>query len=115
MPHRAVIPFAPLVLERDHFLVFTLLDHFGGNFRPANGQFAAIDVPDHFKSRGFAGFDIEQVDIDRIAFRDAILPTASFNNCVSHKIVAAAVPGGRILREKEPRKVSQNCPCDKQK
>ena len=114
MPNCAVITFAALVFERDHFLVFALLDHFGGNFRPTDGKFAAVDVRDRFKGGGFAGFDSKQIDINRVAFRDAILPTAGFNNCVSHKVVAAAVPGGRTLREKEPRNVSQNYASDKQ-
>ncbi len=33
MSNRPVITFAPFIFERDDFLVLTLLDDFGGDFR----------------------------------------------------------------------------------
>lgn len=34
---------------------------------------------------GLPRLNVEKIDIDCIAFRDTILPAASFDNCVSHK------------------------------
>jgi hypothetical protein len=34
---------------------------------------------------GLTLIDIQKIDIDRIAFRDAKLPAASLDNCVSHE------------------------------
>src|SRR6516164_8551729 len=82
----AVITFAALVFERDDLFVFALFDNFD------RGRFARLNV--------------QKIDVDCVAFRDAILPTASFDNCVGHKIF----PG-----EKKPRKISQNVPSDKRK
>ena len=31
------------------------------------------------------GFALEQIDIDHVTFRDAILSATCFDNCVSHK------------------------------
>ena len=36
--------------------------------------------------RGLPGLNVEEIDIDCIAFRYTILPAASFDNCVSHKV-----------------------------
>src|SRR6266508_2041872 len=37
------------------------------------------------EGRGLAGIDFQKIDIDRVSFRDAKLPAAGFNNCVSHE------------------------------
>jgi hypothetical protein len=90
MSNGPVIAFAPSVFERDDLLVLALLDHFRGhlcarNQRIAMGELVAIGVHQHFaKGRGLACFHVEKIDIDRVAFRNAILPAASFNNCVTH-------------------------------
>ena len=52
-----------------------------------------------------AGFLIEEIDIDDVAFRDAMLSAASFDNCVSH----TKKPG------EKPRKVPQVRRFDKRK
>src|SRR6266540_6294628 len=36
--------------------------------------------------RALPRLNVEKIDIDCIAFRDTILPAASFDNCVSHKV-----------------------------
>src|SRR5436305_1310530 len=53
-----------------------------------------------------AGFNIQKIDIYHVAFRDAILPSASLDDCVGHK---------RFSGEKKPRKVSQKPQLGKQK
>jgi len=86
MPDRAVITLAPLIFEGDDFFVFALLDHFGGDFTFAMGDVFAIDVHQHLERRRLPGCEIEKIDIYRVAFRDAILPSASLDNCVSHNV-----------------------------
>jgi len=66
---------------------------------PAVADLAAVDVHQYFERGRFAGFDVQKIDIDRVAFRDAILPSASLDDCVGHKVFSG---------EKKPRKVSQN-------
>jgi len=91
MANGAVITFAPSVFERDDLFVLPLLNNFGGYLRAGNQRIAVSDVlavgeHQHFaEGRGFAGIDFEKIDIDRIAFRDPILPSASLNDCVGHK------------------------------
>jgi hypothetical protein len=86
MPDGAVITFAPFVLERDDFLVFALLDYLGAHLCSTEGDFAVIDMHQRLKRRRLARLDIEKIDIDRVTLRDAVLPAASIDNCVSHKI-----------------------------
>jgi len=85
MADGAVITFATSVFERDDFFVFALLDHFARHFAAsAVRDLIAIDVHQNLERRCFARLDVEKIDIDRVAFRDAILATAGFDNCVSH-------------------------------
>src|SRR5260370_15231047 len=40
----------------------------------------------HFAERcGFPRIDIEKIDIDGLAFCDAVLPSASLDDCVGHR------------------------------
>ena len=93
MPDGAVITLATFKLERDNFLVFALLDNFrrhlcAGNKRIAMRQSVALGVHQNMAERcGLARFDLEKIDIDRFAFRDTILSSTGFDNCVSHKRV----------------------------
>jgi hypothetical protein len=102
MPDRAVVTFAPFEFERDYLFVFALLDDFGGDFRAGNQRIAvrdafAVSKHQHIsKRRSLPSLDIQKIDIDRVALRDAILPAASFDNCVSHNESAS--------EEKKPRK-----------
>jgi hypothetical protein len=48
------------------------------------------------ESRSLTRTDIEKIYINRVSFRDAKLPAASLDNCVSHK----PIPG-----EKKPPKI----------
>src|SRR2546423_13081722 len=90
MADRPVISFSAAILERDDFLVLALLDHFAGNGRAfdqraAVGKLVAVAVEkDVAENRFLAGIALEQIDIDDIALRDAMLSAACFNNCVSH-------------------------------
>jgi hypothetical protein len=92
----AVITFAASVFKRDDFFVFPLLNDFGRDLATI-ADLSAIDVHQHFKRGGFARLNIQKIDIDRVAFRDAILPSASLDDCVGHKLFSG---------EKKPRKVS---------
>src|ERR1022692_2717031 len=48
-------------------------------------ELVAVGVHQHVaKSRGLARFQVEKIDINRVAFCNAVLPSASFNNCVTH-------------------------------
>jgi hypothetical protein len=91
MPNRAVITFAPLIFERDHLLVLALLQNFSSDLRPGNergpvGHVFSVGKHQHLaESRGLARIDIQKIDIERIAFRDAKLPAACLDNCVSHE------------------------------
>jgi len=107
MTDRAVITFAASVFESDDLLVFSLLNHFGGDFSAAgNVDLAAIDVSNHFERSRLARLNVQKIDIDRLAFRDTILPSTSLDDCVGHKVFSW---------EKKPRNVSQNGSFGKQK
>ena len=111
MPNRPVIAFAPLVFERDDFLVLTLFQNFGSDLRAGDKRASVshvFSVSKHHhiaKRRGLTRLDIQKIDIDRIAFRDAELPATSLDNCVSHK----------MLEGKKPPNVPQMGPFDKGK
>lgn len=111
MPNRAVIALAPLILERDDFFVLTLLQDFRSDLRSGNKRVPLrhiLSIGKHqyiAEDRGLAGVDIQEIDIDRIAFRDAKLSATSLDNCVSHK-----VPKG-----KKPPKIPQTGRFDKWK
>ena len=91
MPNRPVIPLAPLVLERNDFLVLALFQNFSSDFRPRDERAPVCHVfsigkhQDLAEGRSLAGIDVQKIDIDRVAFRDAKLPATSFNYCVSHE------------------------------
>ena len=91
MPNRAVISFAPLILERDDLFVLALFQNFSSDLRPGNERVPlrhVLSVGKHqhlAEGRSLTRIDIQKIDIDRIAFRDAKLPAASLDNCVSHE------------------------------
>src|SRR5437588_6306849 len=92
-----VITFAPIVFERDDFFVFALFDNFGSDFATI-ANLAAVNVHQDLECGRFARFDIQKIDIHRVAFCDAILPSTSLDDCVGHN---------RFSGEKKPRKLSQ--------
>ena len=58
----------------------------------------AIGVEEHvIESQLLAGLAFEQIDVDRVAFRDSILPATCFDDCVRHSLGkrAAKVPRRR--------------------
>ena len=84
MSDGSVISFAATIFERDDLFVFALLDDFRRHFAFAVRDVFSIHVHQYFEGRGFTRRDIEKIDINRVAFRDAILPATAFDNCVSH-------------------------------
>src|SRR5947208_16559827 len=98
MPNRAVIPFAPLKLKRDDLLVLALFDNFSshlcsGDERVPMRHVFSVGKHQHVtERRGLARIDIEKIDIDRVAFRDAKLPATSFDDCVSHSFSGEKKP-----------------------
>ena len=86
-----VITFAPAIFEGDDFLVLALLDHFASDTgaRKSTGCRGLDSSPSACMSTSSkvifcARFTCEQIHIDRVAFCDAILSAACFDNCVSH-------------------------------
>src|ERR1051326_2204892 len=86
----AVITLPAAILEGDDFLVLALLDYFAGDGRAFDERRAVRDLvavtvkKDVGKDTFLPRFLIEEIDIDNVAFRDAMLSAASFDNCVSH-------------------------------
>ena len=82
MTDRAVIAFAPTILERDDLLVLFLLDDFtvnSGTFdqRRAMGKVLAVaDHEDIGEDALFADFRVEEINLHDVAFRDAVLSAA---------------------------------------
>src|SRR5437762_8750359 len=67
----------------------------------------AVGEHQHFaEGRGLARVDVQKIDIYRVAFRDAILPSASLNDCIGHNVFSG---------EKKPRKFTQKGGFDKRK
>ena len=91
MPNCSVITLTALIFKRDHLLVLALLEHFScylcsGDKRIAVCYIFTIGKHEYVsEGRGLARIDVDQVDIDRVAFRDAKLSAASLDNCVSHE------------------------------
>lgn len=98
MTDGAVITLAPLVFKGDDLLVLALFDNFSGHLCSRNERipmsyiFSVGKQKYVAKGGSLARFDIEQIDIDRVALCDAKLPATSSDDCVSHSF-----PG-----EKEP-------------
>ena len=92
MSDRAMITFTPFEFERDDFFVLPLLDHFGRDLRARDQRIAVRElVAIGIQSSTSPNVAVlpastsKKIDIDRVALRDAILSSAGFDNCVSHK------------------------------
>jgi hypothetical protein len=89
---RAMITFTPFKFERDHFFVLALFDDFSGDLGAGDDRVSVRKIfsvgihQDIAERRGLPRLNVEKIDIDCIAFRYTILPAASFDNCVSHKV-----------------------------
>ncbi len=87
-----VITFAPLVLERDDFLVLALFQNFSGHFCPGNQRIPmrhvfSVGKHQHLaEGGGLTRIDIQKIDIDRIAFRES--PSAT-RNCLPPVLIIA--------------------------
>ena len=90
MADGAVIAFPAAILERDDFLVLALLHDLACDGRPfdertAMREIVAVAMKKNIGENGLPpGFTLEQIDIDNVALRDAMLSAACFDNCVSH-------------------------------
>ena len=95
---RAVITLAPLVFESDDFFVLALFKNFSGHLCSRDewvtvSQIFSVGKQQYVTKRGsFARFDVEIIEIDGIAFRDAKLPATSFDDCVSHSFSGEKKP-----------------------
>src|SRR5438094_7908104 len=91
MPNCSVITLTALIFKRDHLLVLALLEHFScylcsGDKRIAVCYIFTIGKHEYVsEGRGLARIDVDQVDIDRVAFGVAKLSAASLGNCVSQE------------------------------
>jgi hypothetical protein len=91
MSNRPVIAFSPLKLERDNLFILPLLDDFSSYLcsRDKRGpvrHVLSICEQKHVAKRcGLAGLNVEEIDINRVAFCDAKLSATGPDNCVSHK------------------------------
>jgi hypothetical protein len=90
MPDRAVVALPAPVFKGNHLLVLPLLKHFasdGGTFneRCAVREILSVAMKQHVREDAFlADFGIQEIYIDDIAFGDAVLSTAGFDNCERH-------------------------------
>jgi hypothetical protein len=91
MPDGPVVTFTPFIFERDDFFVFPLLDNLGRDLGAGDQRISVHHVfpigkhQDLAERGGLSRIDIQKIDINCVAFRDAILPAAGVDNCVSHK------------------------------
>jgi len=87
----AVITFAAAIFESDDFLVLALFENFAFNGRALDQRRAVSDVvairmKEHIGENSvLARLGLEEIDIDDVTFRDAVLPATSFDNCERHK------------------------------
>jgi hypothetical protein len=111
MADRAVIPLAPLVLKSDDLLIFALFEDLCSDFCSSDNRTALSHVFSVGKQKyitecgSFARFNVEQIDIERVALRDAKLSATSSDDCVSHS----------LSEEKKPPKIPQVRRVGKQK
>ena len=107
-----VVTFTPFIFERDDFFVFPLLDNLGRDLGAGDQRISVHHVfpigkhQDLAERGGLSWIDIQKIDIYRVAFRDAILPSASLDDCVGHNVLSG---------EKRPRKFPQKDVFGKQK
>lgn len=80
-----------LVFKIDNFVRAVLEEHFGADagtldLRVADTQVAAVPVEEHIvEAHGGAFGDVEFFNVDFVAFGDAVLFPAGFDDCESHK------------------------------
>src|SRR4029077_12351759 len=100
----AVITLSASVFKGDYFFVLALLNNLSGDLRAGNqriamGEIFSVCVKQYFAERSrFTWIKVEKINVQRFAFRDAILSSACFDNCVGH----GCFPG-RKSREKSHR------------
>ena len=90
MADRTVITFPPFKFVSDDLFVFALLHYFRRHFCPidrrAVRQLVAVDMHQNLGNHNLlAWLGLEQIDVNRVAFRDAILPATGLYDCKCHK------------------------------
>ena len=92
MTNRAVVAFAPAILECNNLFSLALLDHLAGNLRAGDrrvpvSEFLALGMhQDIVEGELLARFTLEQIDINRVAFGDSILSATGSDNCARHSL-----------------------------
>ena len=95
MADSTVITFPPFKFVGHDLFVFALLDYFRRNFCPIDGravrQLVAVGMHQNLGNYDLlAWLGVEQIDVNRVAFRDAILPATGLYDCKCHKGLLAA-------------------------
>ena len=90
MADNTVITFPPFKFVGNDLFVFALLDYFRRHFCPidrrAVRQLVAVGMHQNLGNYDLlAWLGVEQIDVNRVAFRDAILPTTGLYDCKCHK------------------------------
>jgi len=90
MADSTVITFPPFKFVGDDLFVFALLDYFRRHFCPidrrAVRQLVAVGMHQNLGNHDLlAWLGLEQIDVNRVAFRDAILPATGLYDCKCHK------------------------------
>jgi len=90
MADGAVITFSPLKFVGDDLFVFALLNYFRRHScsvdRRTVRQLIAVSVHQNLGNHDLlAWLGLEQINVNHVAFRDAILPSTGFYDCKCHK------------------------------
>jgi hypothetical protein len=114
-----VITFPPFKFVGDDLFVFPLFNDFGGHFCPidrcAVRQLVAVGMHQNLANHDLlAWLGLEQIDVNRVAFRDAILPATGLYDCKCHKGIICPDQVVMLLREK-PRTIPYMCALRKRK
>src|SRR3954454_6340758 len=114
MTDRPVVALPAAILERDDLLVLALLHDLARDRcaldegRPVRDVVAVAMEQDVGEDTLFAGFLIEEIHVDDVALRDAMLSAACLDNCVSHT-------KSRVSLGERPRKITRMGGFDKWK
>src|SRR6516162_1360020 len=90
MADGTVITFPPFKFVSDDLFVFALLHYFRRHFCPidrrAVRQLVAIGMHQNLGNHNLlAWLGLEQIDVNPVAFRDAVLPATGLYDCKCHK------------------------------
>ncbi len=101
MAFSLVIAFTALEFESDHFLIAELLNHLSGDCCTIDEGSTKVNAVTFARSKNFVecdgitDFNIEFLDVNFVAFFNAVLFSAGFNYCVSHLYKVVRFPPDR--------------------